>query len=185
MSFRLYQFPNIFKSIATQEQEAKLLSDKGLRRIKELQTYSIPDDLLYKIDKIVREKLKEESIRFTKLDSNSLIKEEENENTSTDYQLEGFPLLQETPIVQHNDDIFVTPPTRVSAVPWFRSTSADGYWKASRALNYESTWSINYDDWKLWKETELRLKEKLISKVKDDILKDFIKLKELELVKKH
>ena len=49
-----------------------------------MQTYKIPDDLLYKIDKIVWEKLKEESIRFTKLDSNSLIKEEENENTSTD-----------------------------------------------------------------------------------------------------
>lgn len=110
-SFKLYQFPNVFKSIAIDSKEVKLLSDSGLRRVQEMQTYSIPDDLLYKIDKIVREKLKEESIRFTKLDTHSLIKEEENENTSTDNHLDGFPLLQETPIGPNKDDIFITPPT--------------------------------------------------------------------------
>lgn len=68
-NFKLYQFPNVFKSIAFDQKETKFLSEKGLWWVKEMQTYSIPEDLLYKIDKIVREKLKEESIRFTKLDT--------------------------------------------------------------------------------------------------------------------
>lgn len=96
-------------------------------------------------------------------------------------------MLHETPIIQHNDDIFVTPPTRVSAIPRFnRSSSAVGdFGRASWALNYDSTKTINYDDWKLRKETEVWLKEKLISKVKDDILWDFLRIKEIELEKKH
>ena len=83
-SFKLYNFPNVFKSIISLEKEKNCFSDSGLRRIKEAQNYSIPEDLLYKIDKIVWQKLKEESINFPKLDSHSLIREEENENTSTD-----------------------------------------------------------------------------------------------------
>lgn len=84
-----------------------------------------------------------------------------------------------------NDDIFVTPPTWVSAVPWFWANSAEDFGRASWALQYDSWKELNYDDWKLWKETEIRLKEKLIKKVKDDLVVDFIKMKEYELAKKH
>lgn len=68
-SFKLYNFPNVFKSIITSDKEINCFSDKGKWRVKELQTYWIPEDLLYKIDKIVREKLKEETISFPVLDS--------------------------------------------------------------------------------------------------------------------
>jgi len=67
------------------------------------------------------------------LSTDTEIKEEEKEATSSEEITNQLPLT-ETPIVLQNDDLYFTPPERVSQIPRIRPKSAE---LIGKTLNYD------------------------------------------------
>ena len=143
---RLYRSPSPVKG----RPDEKLLSEQGLRRVQAMTTSVVPQKTLYCIDKIVRLKLSEEEFKLAKpnfpTESESIPEGEANS--------EDIPEMVRSP----EEEKYVTPPTRVSRVPRFRSHSQDGS-EGDRS-------GMKFEEWFFKKETERKLKEKLIKKVK-------------------
>lgn len=58
--------------------------------------------------------------------------------------------MTETPIIQQNDDLFLTPADWVSQIPWLRPNSEE----IKRTLRYDLTNPSEYEKWLLKKNTE-------------------------------
>lgn len=122
----------------------------------------IPQDTLYAIDKIVRLKLKEEELAFPMKSSHHSTSEIKEITEQTESE-EDLPRLASP----NNEDNFVTPPTRISAIPRFWAKSADARSYSSKKLQEQN--AMGFDEWYFRKETEKKLKQKLINKVKMDL----------------
>ena len=51
------------------------LSESGFKRVQKMVSYEIPEEMMYWIDKIIREQFKEDTLSFPPLSSDTEIKE--------------------------------------------------------------------------------------------------------------